>query len=277
MLSFLRRLLLRHPTLVRNDDAMILVPTPLVPSSGEPEPVPSASTCARGATANRYPLFIDVETTGLHSEDRIVSIGLILLDMNTIALPAISCEAMHLIFDPCRKSHPMAEAVHGYDDWLLRHQELFLQHVEAIMELLRRADLLVAHNAAFDARFLARELEIAGHALPSLPVVCTMQEAKADGHRAALTACCERLGLARSASRHDAAEDAWMTMMLYLNRRAPAALARMKPRPVPIQNLLPVPARPVGPLPRRKNKQKLAGCTATVAPRRRAIRSSPPV
>src|SRR5205814_8146382 len=68
--------------------------------------------------------FFDVETTGASDKDRIVTFaGVKLLDTATLSTGSLQMAYIYLIFDPGRKSHPSAEAVHGYSRWALRHQE----------------------------------------------------------------------------------------------------------------------------------------------------------
>jgi len=61
--------------------------------------------------------FFDVETTGLSDKDRIVTFaGVKLLDTETLSTGSLQMAYIYLIFDPGRKSHPGAEAIHGYSD-----------------------------------------------------------------------------------------------------------------------------------------------------------------
>ena len=70
-------------------------------------------------------LFLDVETTGLHSDDRVVPLAMLLLERDESEGSEMKFSILHLVFDPGRRSHPRAEAVHGYDDWTWRHQNAF--------------------------------------------------------------------------------------------------------------------------------------------------------
>ena len=58
---------------------------------------------------------------------------------------------------------------------LLRLQEPFAVHAAEVRRFLTSHELLVAHNAAFDIRFINREMRLSG--LPALtsPVYCTMK------------------------------------------------------------------------------------------------------
>lgn len=211
--------------------------------------------------------FVDVETTGLHSADRIVSLGLAVATESALDRGQIDGEMLHLLFDPGRKSHPRAEEVHGWDDWTLRHQAPFAEHASAIAAVLARADTLVAHNAEFDTAFLTREFERSGQASPPMAVECTMLDWRAanPGARASLSAVIGSLGLKRSAERHGAMEDAWLAMAVHAHLRArprPDALPAHLVRPT---NIVAAPPRPEGPLPRR-NARRAAAARASATP-----------
>lgn len=117
-------------------------------------------------------LFVDVETTGLEAHDRIVSLATILLTTRPGLLTGqINLTYTHSIFDPGRKSHPIAESVHGYDDWLLRHQQPFADTAHIFARRISESNLVVAHNAEFDLSFINRELLAAGISETSIPGV----------------------------------------------------------------------------------------------------------
>jgi DNA polymerase III subunit epsilon len=203
---------------------------------------------------------LDTETTGIHSNDRIVSFAGITLDTAELADDKFSVLISHLIFDPGRKSHPRAEAVHGYSDWVLRHQEPFSDYADLIRENVEAADLIVAHNAEFDLNFLNREFALLGQTLPEKPVLCTMTEYRSRYvGKANLDTVLTSIGLARSGVTHGALEDAWLTMMAYvwLNKvpinYLPASVLDGNNVSSPT-NMKPVPPLPDGPLPRRKRK-----------------------
>jgi DNA polymerase-3 subunit epsilon len=101
---------------------------------------------------------VDVETTGIHGTDRIVTFAATFLERVALLEDSMSIKCLHLIFDPGKKCHPEAERVHGYDDWTLRHQEFFAEHAKRIRALLDETDLVVAHNAAFDLSFFRERI-----------------------------------------------------------------------------------------------------------------------
>ena len=73
---------------------------------------------AKSMWSDRLPasvVFVDVETTGLHSIDKVVSLGAIWLPIHALIEGSFNISYLHLIFDPGRKSHPKAEEVHGHE------------------------------------------------------------------------------------------------------------------------------------------------------------------
>ena len=162
--------------------------------------------------------FCDVETTGLGNHDRIVSFGGIGMISRNLAKGRPDLEYLYLVFDPGRGSRHGAEQIHGFSDSALRLQDPFAVHAADVWRFLTSYDLLVAHNAAFDIRFINREMKLSG--LPALtkPVFCTMKGYRALdlGGSASLSAVCKHVKLARAGDPHDAIEDAWLAMQLYL-------------------------------------------------------------
>jgi DNA polymerase III subunit epsilon len=127
-------------------------------------------------------------------------------------------EYLYLVFDPGKANRRDAEQIHGFSDSALRLQDPFPVHAADIWRFLTSYELLVAHNAAFDLRFINREMTLSG--LPALrgPVYCTMKGYRALdlGGSAALSAVCHHIKLARSGDLHAAIEDAWLAMQIYL-------------------------------------------------------------
>jgi len=195
-------------------------------------------------------LFVDVETTGLHSNDRVVTLGLAQLDTQSLLSGEMRLKHRHLIFDPGKKSHPQAERVHGWRDWILRHQDPFEDHAEEISDLFNQSDLIVSHNASFDRRFILSEFAAAGLSLRHDNFFCTMQEYRRKvGGRSGLDAVLSTIGLHRTGLHHGALEDAWMAMevFLWLNELpivpqrdlplyAPTNLRECPPEPHPLPN-----------------------------------------
>jgi DNA polymerase III subunit epsilon len=179
--------------------------------------------------------FCDVETTGLTRDDRIVSFAAIGLITSALAKRRFDLAYTYLVFDPGKRSHREAEQVHGFSDWVLRFQDPFSVYAEELWRFLTSYELLVAHNAAFDFRFINREMTLAR--LPALPkhIYCTMKGYRAlgIGGSASLNVVCRHIKLARGGELHGALEDAWLAMQVYLwlhgcpvQGRLPASLPR---------------------------------------------------
>lgn len=158
---------------------------------------------------------VDVETTGLDVDDRIVTLGAILIDPGSQSI-----EGRHLIFNPGRRNHPRAFAVHGYDDRILRIQEPFAVYAAEVAGFVGSADRVVGHNLEFDLGFINRELSLVGAPSIRAEPWCTMQHHRAGGRggSAALTSVAAALGLSRAGSRHGAIEDAWLALQVYLDQ-----------------------------------------------------------
>ena len=119
--------------------------------------------------------FCDVETTGLGNHDRIISFGGIGMISRDLAKGRPGLAYLYLVFDPDRRNSRAAERIHGFTDSALRLQDPFAVHAADVWHFLTSYDLIVAHNAAFDLRFINREMILSG--LPALtrPIYCTMK------------------------------------------------------------------------------------------------------
>ena len=206
---------------------------------------------------------IDVETTGLHSNDRIVSLGAWRVNTADLAGDALDVQCLHIICDPGKKSHPRAEEVHGYSDWTLRHQQPFSDHAETVRDFLSGGDLVIAHNASFDLEFIDREYRALGQRGPDFRRYCTMNGYRQSGSpgRASLNAICQEIGLKRIGAKHGALEDAWLALMVYfwLHQAPPKCIRPFATvvgsgAPIVPYNFREPPPLPDGPLPRRRGK-----------------------
>ena len=196
-------------------------------------------------------VFLDVETTGFHSDDRIVSLAMIFPTFGR-TLHDTKIRASHSVFDPCKKSHPEAEAVHGYDDWTLRHQPMFFEEAKEIHNLLSKSKLIVAHNIQFDVGFLNYEFGLCGLSPIVGPLACTMAMSRERGLSARLKDCASRYGLNRRLLTHDAFEDAFLCMHIYMAMQTGWPVCEAVTPIYRPTNMLHVPPRPVS-LPRRNN------------------------
>ncbi|MFD2650365.1 3'-5' exonuclease [Brucella rhizosphaerae] len=209
-------------------------------------------------TRKKKIIVFDTETTGLLPYDRIITVGAVKIEGDELLK-----QSLYLIFDPRKDSSPQAEAVHGFDNWMTRYQDLFADLAGALRQWFGWADELVAHNAEFDMRYIQREFRKAEVQMLEQPVHCTMDGARRHwrGESAKLDHCLSRIGLSRVGARHGALEDAYLTAGLYLHQQGsktplPPINAWQEPK-----NLKSYPGRPSGQLPRRtpKRRQGAAG------------------
>ncbi len=104
-------------------------------------------------------LFFDTETTGVSADAQIIQFGAILWEYDTKKKVFHEERVINQFIKPTVKIHPAAQEIH----WITKEKlEIFLTIDEYIRELIshiKRADLLVAHNYAFDKKMLAREID----------------------------------------------------------------------------------------------------------------------
>ena len=146
---------------------------------------------------------VDVETTGLFpARDRVVEIAVVHLDTDARVTGEFST-----LIDPRRDIGPTR--IHGIRASDVAGAPTFCEAAETIRRLLA-GRVTVAHNARFDAMFLAAEFQRCGLQIPAAPVMCTMQLA---GHylgglpARTLPACCQAAGVELS-EHHSALHDA---------------------------------------------------------------------
>jgi DNA polymerase III subunit epsilon len=146
---------------------------------------------------------VDLETTGLYPlTDRVLEVAIVHLD-EAARLTGKFCT----LVDPQRDVGPTR--IHGLKASDVVGAPVFLDVAAAVWDLLR-GRVLVAHNAAFDARFLAAEFARCGARLPPPPVMCTMALAAhylPGGPARSLDACCRAAGVALGLH-HSALDDA---------------------------------------------------------------------
>lgn len=162
---------------------------------------------------------LDVETTGLSVArgHRVIEIGCV-----EIADGAITGRVFHRYLDPERDIDVGAQLVHGIGRERLRGEPKFAQVLDALLEFVRNAEVLV-HNARFDVDFLDAELRYAGRAELfrecCRKVTDTLLMARrmfpGRGHR--LDDLCDLLGVDRSGrTRHGALLDAQLLAEVYM-------------------------------------------------------------
>ena len=132
----------------------------------EPLPIREASPAAPGQSLPQRLLILDTETTGLDPQrDRCIELGAVLFD-----LPRRSVLSQVSLLLPCDQN--AAQAVNGIDPELTQQPQPWQQGLQWFEALLASADLVVAHNAAFDRQWFGIE------PLPAIhkPWLCTMED-----------------------------------------------------------------------------------------------------
>jgi len=111
---------------------------------------------------------VDTETTGgSPGPDRITEIGIVLLDGTQ------QVGEFHSLVNPERSIPPFIQRLTGINDKMVANAPVFADIAREVADLL--ADrIFVAHNVAFDHRFLQKELEMCGYPF-SVPRLCTVR------------------------------------------------------------------------------------------------------
>ncbi|AQA11160.1 DEDDh family exonuclease [Streptomyces samsunensis] len=137
------------------------------PTATAPHPVPPSSW---PATYPQGYAVVDVETTGLARDDRIVSAAVYQLDARGTVQ-----DHWYTLVDPQRDPGPVW--IHGLTEEVLAGAPRFAEIAGELSE--RLADrVLVAHNAAFDWSMLAREYARTRTAAPVRQRLCTIALSK---------------------------------------------------------------------------------------------------
>lgn len=161
-------------------------------------------------------IIFDTETTGFRPDEghRMVEIGCIEMVNRTE-----TGNSYHCYYNPQRDMPVAAEDIHGLSTVFLSDKGLFADKADELLDFLGDAPL-VAHNAAFDFRFLNAELERAGRMAISLDRMIdtvAMARAKFPGSPASLDALCARFGVDRSHRvKHGALLDAELLTQVYI-------------------------------------------------------------
>lgn len=172
------------------------------------------------ASAQHRPTFqpgfavVDFETTGLSPQsDRVVEVGIVLVDHLG--------RLQHRWQTRINPGRPMgATHIHGLTDDDVRDAPAFPAVLDHIRNLLQ-GRAFVAHNAPFDMEFLRMEMGRAAWEVPSVPMLCTLQESQyflPQLQRRRLQDCCTAVGipLKRAHSAGDDAEAAAQLLSYYL-------------------------------------------------------------
>lgn len=179
-------------------------------ASGRFVPPPAPAPVPDGARAFDGCCFatVDFETTGVGCDDRIVEIGVVRFIGDGSA-----SDQWSTLVNPGRDLGT-ARAIHGVTTFQdVRHAPRFADIAGDLVERLKGC-VLVAHNLAFEQRFLHYEFGHLGLRLPVLPAVCTLQLGCLLGATSRrLDHLCRQFGLPLK-NTHSALADAWATARL---------------------------------------------------------------
>lgn len=123
----------------------------------------------------------DIETTGLRQEDghRIIEVALSCWAYDTVTHGRRKLGKTWVQrINPERTIDPAAEEVHKISLSMLRGAPKWDAVAPTVLKILNKTNLFIAHNADFDAPFLARELLRIGLPLPNFDVFCTMDNGR---------------------------------------------------------------------------------------------------
>lgn len=119
-------------------------------------PVKDATFCA-----------VDVETSGLSSNSRIVEIGAVRFDLRG------NHKEYQTLVNPCVEIAPEASAIHGITDDMVSLAPLAGDVLPGLLNFMD-SSVFIAHNASFDVGMLAREMFRYSIEPPRIPVICTI-------------------------------------------------------------------------------------------------------
>jgi DNA polymerase III subunit epsilon len=146
--------------------------TPETPASAR-APAPAAPAIVAGRAVADTPLrelpfaVLDFETSGLQPDSsRVVEVACVRMRADG----SVDSE-LHTLVDPEGPVGPTV--IHGIREEDVRGAPRFRDLIDELFVLLNGA-VVVAHNASFDTRFLATELQRAGVQARTLPHICTM-------------------------------------------------------------------------------------------------------
>lgn len=152
---------------------------------------------------------IDTESTGLALTDEPIALALVVIRVDGRGALLEVIGRYQGLREPGVPVHPAAQRINGLTRELLRGHHFDL---EAVQALLKQAEVLVAHNAAFDARMIGRLIDI------DLPWRCTWRQFpwhKMENRK--LDTVCAAFGVERPTV-HDPMRDALALLACLLRR-----------------------------------------------------------
>ena len=160
-----------------------------------------------------YTVF-DTETTGLHPSggDEIIAIGAVRIVNNRL----LRAETYEQLIDPKYPINPVAQTIHGISNEMLHGQPTIDEALPQFHQYCAET-VLVAHNAAFDLRFLQLKETQTGVCFtqPVLDTLLLSEALHPNQESHALETIAERFGI-NVVARHNALGDALVTAEVFL-------------------------------------------------------------
>lgn len=152
-----------------------------------------------------FAISIDLETTGFGKTDRIIEIGAIVLDTDTLQIIG----QLETLINPMRNVPEESTKIHGLHASDLSLAPTFEEIADDLLKFLG-SHKIIAHNADFDLKFLSQEFARVGKPINFDNVTCTY---KITGQR--LNVACEQISF--EFAHHSALEDAKATLAIWHN------------------------------------------------------------
>ena len=131
---------------------------------------PRASIAPPAGVVMRQGLFVDTETTGLDpARDEIIELAMVPFTYGLDGQVYAVGEAFQQLREPSRPIPPDVTAITGIDDAMVAGHQI---DPDAVSRFAAPASLVVAHNAAFDRKFLERSCET----FSTKPWACSMSQ-----------------------------------------------------------------------------------------------------
>lgn len=154
-------------------------------------------------TNSRPVAVIDLETTGLYNQDRIIEIGVAVIEPDGRLL-----REWETLVNPERDLGPTH--IHGIVSEHVKYAPKFSEIAGNLIGMLDGCVALAGHNFSFDYRFLRNEFDRCGHPIPDVPTICTRRLVGSGS----LEDCCAKYGIDFHRGVHKALDDARATAEL---------------------------------------------------------------
>lgn len=158
-------------------------------------------------------IVLDTETTGLSLDHRVIEIGAVeLIDRKRTG------RIFHRYIKPQRKIDAGAFMIHGISEEFLADKPIFAEIANAFLDFIQDSNLVI-HNAAFDSKFLNKELGLIQlKQIDKARLIDTLVISREmyPGAKASLNALCERFNIPLHREKHGALLDAELLTSVYL-------------------------------------------------------------